>query len=214
MSTNSTRHLILALLAGSVLVVLCYFFVDRPLAQFIHNHRFYSNEFLFWPQFLSIRLTYCAIAGMAGVVAWWIWRPGGYVQRLLLAISANLVVTEIIKNVLKGMFGRTWPETWMENNNPSLIANGVYGFHPFQFDKTYGAFPSGHAAAAFAVVSILWIGLPRWRWLYAAAAGIVCLALVGLNFHYVGDVIAGAMLGSTTGFVATRIFAINPSPSA
>jgi membrane-associated phospholipid phosphatase len=213
MSTNSTRHLILALLAGSVLVVLCYFFVDRPVAWFLHTHRFYPDEFLRWPERVSAGLTYCAIAGMAGVVAWRIWRPGGYLQRLLLVIAANLVATEILKDLLKGLFGRSWPETWIKNN-PSLISDGVYGFHLFCFDKSYASFPSGHAAAAFAVVSILWIGLPRWRWLYAAAAGIVCLALVGLNFHYVGDVIAGAMLGSTTGFVATRIFAINPSPSA
>ena len=79
-------------------------------------------------------------------------------------------------------------------------------FHPFYFGKTYHSFPSGHAAATFAVISILWLSRPRWRWLYAIAGGMVCVALVGLNFHFVGDVIAGAMLGSVTGAYATRMF--------
>jgi membrane-associated phospholipid phosphatase len=40
---------------------------------------------------------------------------------------------------------------------------------------------------------------------------IVCVALVGLNFHFVGDVIAGAMLGSVTGAYATRLFHLQPA---
>ena len=56
------------------------------------------------------------------------------------------------------------------------------------------------------MLSILWLSRPRWRWLYAAVGGLVCVALVGLNYHFVGDVIAGAVLGSVTGFYATRLF--------
>jgi membrane-associated phospholipid phosphatase len=91
-----------------------------------------------------------------------------------------------------------------------LIADGVYGFHPFHFGKAYQSFPSGHAAATLAVLSILWLSRPRWRGLCATAGGIVCIALVGLNLHFVGDVIAGAMLGSVTGVYATRIFSLRP----
>jgi len=40
--------------------------------------------------------------------------------------------------------------------------------------------------------------------------GMVCLALVGLNYHFVSDVIAGGVLGSTTGFLATKIFRLLP----
>ena len=32
------------------------------------------------------------------------------------------------------------------------------------------------------------------------------MALVGLNYHFVGDVVAGAMLGSVTGVYTTRAF--------
>jgi len=203
-NTRRSRS-ISALILGGIAVVVCYFFIDRPLAWFVHNHRFYPDDFLLWPPLVSDWLTYLAIVSIVSVVAWRLWRPGGQLQTLLLAISVNLAATAGIKNVLKWAFGRSWPETWI-NNNPSLIANRVYGFHPFHSGRAYQSFPSGHAAATFAVISILWLSRPRWRWLYAAVSGIVCIALVGLNYHFVGDVIAGAMLGSVTGVYTTRVF--------
>ena len=204
MTSKPLRPLIALVLGGSAVVV-CYFFVDRPVAWFVHDHRFYSEDFLLWPPVVSDWVSYLVILGIVGVAAWCLGRPRNQLQTLLLAIAANLVATAGIKNVLKWTFGRTWPETWI-SNNPSLIADGVYGFHPFHFGKAYQSFPSGHAAATFAVISILWLSRPQWRWPCAAVGGLVCLALIGLNFHFVGDVIAGAVLGSVTGFYATRLF--------
>ena len=118
-------------------------------------------------------------------------------------------MTTGIKSVLKWAFGRAGPGIWI-GDSQSLIANGDYGFHPFDCGETFLSFPSGHAAATFAVISILWLSRPRWRLLYVLVGGVVCVALVGLNYHFVGDVIAGAMLGSVTGAFATRIFRLRP----
>jgi membrane-associated phospholipid phosphatase len=126
-------------------------------------------------------------------------------QTVLLAISANLIVTSALKQILKWSFGRYWPETWTEGN-PSLIGNGAYGFHPFHFGTRYESFPSGHAAVVFSVIAILWLSYPRWRRLQATMAAIVAVALVGLNFHFVGDVIAGATLGTLAGVYVARGF--------
>jgi membrane-associated phospholipid phosphatase len=198
-----------ALILGCLSIVLCYFFVDRQVAWFVHDHRFYSDAFLAWPATVSEWLNYPAIAAIVGVVAWRTWRPGGRVQTLLVAIAVNAVATNLIKSLLKGVFGRTWPTSWL-GNNPSLIDNGVYGFFPFHFDPAYGSFPSGHAAVTLAVLSILWLSLPRWRWLYAAIGIAICAALVFLNYHFVSDVIAGSMLGSITGYCTARIFRLLP----
>jgi membrane-associated phospholipid phosphatase len=198
-----------ALLIGGLSIIFCYFFVDRQVAWFVHDHRFYSDEFLVWPATISEWLTYLAIAGIIAVAAWRIWRPGGRLQTLLVAIAANLVATNVLKSLLKGVFGRTWPESWL-GDNPSLIANGVYGFFPLHFDKAHGSFPSGHAAAALAVISILWLSQPRWRWLYTVLGISICAALVLLNYHFVSDVIAGAMLGAATGYFAVRVFRLVP----
>jgi membrane-associated phospholipid phosphatase len=200
---------IAALSIGFFAILFCYFFVDRQVAWFVHRHRFYSDAFLLWPATVSEWLTYLGVAAIIGVAAWRIWRPGGPLQTLLVAIAANLVVTNAIKWLLKGVFGRTWPSSWL-GNNPSLIANGVYGFFPFHFDPAHGSFPSGHAAAALAVISILWLSRPRWRWLYALIGLAIGAALVVLNYHFVSDVIAGAMLGAASGYCATRVFRLVP----
>ena len=160
-------------------MVVCYFFVDRPVAWLAdYCRQVYPVNILLWPPLVSTWLSYLVVLGIIAVLAWRLWRPGGRLQTLLLAIAVNLAATEGIKIVLKWAFGRTWPETWPGNGNPSLIADGVYGFHPFCYGGDYQSFPSGHAAATFAVISILWISRPRWRWLYAAVAGFVCVSLV------------------------------------
>ncbi len=199
---------IITLILGGIAVVVCYFFVDRPVAQFLYNHRFYPDDFLLWPPSVAKVLSYLLFLAIITVVAWRLWRPGGRLQTLLLAIAVNLVATEGIKIALKRAFGRAWPVT-MIGLHPSLTADSVYGFHPFDSSGNYLSFPSGHAAATFAAISILWLSRPRWRWLYAAVAGLVCVSLVALNFHFVGDVLAGAMLGSVTGVYSTRLFRLD-----
>jgi membrane-associated phospholipid phosphatase len=89
-----------------------------------------------------------------------------------------------------------------------LIANGVYGFHPFHWGIAYESFPSGHATAICAVTWILWLGYPRWRWWYAMVCLCTCAALVGMNYHFVGDVVAGVILGCVTGVWMGRLFRV------
>ena len=40
-------------------------------------------------------------------------------------------------------------------------------------------------------------------------AAAFCAGMIGMNYHFVGDVIAGALLGSITGAWATRLFRLN-----
>jgi membrane-associated phospholipid phosphatase len=193
----------IAFILGGILVPLCCVFVDRRVAWYVESHRSYSDAFLQRSLLVSGWLTCLVVVGVAGVVAWRLWRPGGKFQTLLLAIAANLVATEGITSLLKWVFGRTG--TWIVKL-PASTPDGVYGFHPFGVGGGGQSFPSGHTAATCAVISILWLTRPRWRWLYAIVGGLVCVALVALNYHYLSDVLAGAMLGWATGSCATRLF--------
>ena len=85
------------LLLGGIAVVACYLFVDRPVARFVHDHRFYADDFLLWPPRVSDWLTWLVVAGIVAVAAWRLWQPGGRLQALLLAIAVNLVATAGIK---------------------------------------------------------------------------------------------------------------------
>ena len=127
----------IALILGVVLVVICYFFADRPVAWFVHDHSVCWHGLLRWPPLISDWVKACVVPVIILVVLWWAWKPGGRVQTVLLAISVNVILTTALKQLLKWGCGRCWPETWNQGN-PSLIGNGVYGFHPFHGGAAYG----------------------------------------------------------------------------
>jgi membrane-associated phospholipid phosphatase len=203
----------IALLVGMVLVGICHLFVDRPTAWFVHDHRCWSADFWRWPPLVSEWLKNAAILTVMPLVLWWAWKPGGRLQTTLLAIGATCIVTGVLKQVLKCAAGRYWPESWT-HHNPSLIGSGAYGFHPFHCGPAYESFPSGHAAVTCAVMAVLWVSYPRWRWLCAFYGAFLCVSLVGMNYHFVSDVIAGAMLGSITGVYTARLAGLGNAVSA
>jgi membrane-associated phospholipid phosphatase len=115
-----------------------------------------------------------------------------------------LIVADQFRESLGDLFGRYWPETW-HDNNPSLIGDGTYGFHPFRSGDDNGSFPSGHAARILGFVAPLWIGFPRVRWVCGIAAAPMLAALVAMNYHFVSDVIAGSVLGGIVGTYAALL---------
>jgi membrane-associated phospholipid phosphatase len=119
--------------------------------------------------------------------------------------SISLIVTETIKNGLKFAFGRLWPDTWVANN-PSFIHDGAYGFNFFHGGPGYAAFPSGHTAVTCAVISVLWMLYPRWRPLYGATVLAVAVGLIGANYHFISDVIAGGFVGTSIGWMTVAIW--------
>ena len=139
------------------------------------------------------------------VVAWRLWKKGGPLQTGCLAVSVDLAAIHVLKPVAKWACGRYWPESWAPDR-PSWIGSGDYGFHPFHAGPAYEAFPSGHALVVFSVAAILWFSYPRWRWCYALVCAAIAAALVGLNYHFVGDVVAGGVLGSIAGSVVWYVF--------
>jgi len=77
--------------------------------------------------------------------------------------------------------------------------NGAYGFHPFHSGIAYGSFPSGHTAQTLAIAAVVWIVYPRWRWACVIASLAVSVGLLGMNYHFPGDVIAGGFVGGIVG---------------
>jgi membrane-associated phospholipid phosphatase len=132
-------------------------------------------------------------------------RPLARLPTVAVLAAASLAVAEAIKDQLKFAFGRTWPETWI-GNNPSFIRDGVFGFNPFHGGGGYASFPSGHTTAICAVMSVLWICYPRFRLIYALCVAAVAIGLIGADFHFLSDVIAGGFLGITTGWLTVVIW--------
>lgn len=175
-------------------IVLSYNFVDRPLAYWVHDSLRHYKIFV-WMTLPPEWLPPVAVMIVAGLGFYILFINSlSKLAEAALLCSVSLIVTRAAKDQLKVAFGRTWPETWV-NNNPSLIHDGVYGFNPFHGGAGFESFPSGHAAPICAVAAILWVYYPHFRVAYLLVAALVMIGLVGTNYHFVSDVIAGAFVG-------------------
>jgi membrane-associated phospholipid phosphatase len=193
-----------ALAACVVAVIICYYFVDRPVAFFVHRHeipRFEEFRWLTEPPPLVQSWSPLVLVALAVRRSFGRWRTW---QAALFLACVSLIVADQFRESLGDLCGRYWPETW-HNNNPSLIATGAYGFHPFEVGDDVGSFPSGHSARIVGFLSVLWLALPRGRWLYVIVALPMIVALVAMNYHFVGDTVAGSVLGGIVGVWAVRL---------
>jgi membrane-associated phospholipid phosphatase len=196
---NRVRRAVLAVLACVSVVVFAIAFIDRPASSWAHAH-------LCRPAFLN-RVTHAEdplpLAATLGIVGSAIAavirgrRPGEKSQTVIAASVAVLVASEI-KDQLKNFFGRPWPESWT-SENPSWISTHASGFQFFHGGRGWESFPSGHMAQMAALAAVIWLRLPRFRWLGVALTCLVAITLWAADYHFVGDIIAGACLGTACG---------------
>lgn len=192
--------------AAGLAVAICYFFVDRPVAFFVHNHgidKWVVFKWLTYPPPIVQSWSPLVLAALVlrrGFGPWKDW------QRTLFIACVSLIVADQFRYSIGEAAGRYWPETW-HDNNPSLIGDGAYGFHPFQAGQDEGSFPSGHAARIAGFLGVFWLTLPRGRWLYVATALPMLVALVAMNYHFVGDVVAGTIVGGVVAVWGVRLSA-------
>ena len=110
------------------------------------------------------------------------WAAGIFV--VVSAASAGLV------QALKALFGRHRPDDIL-------------------LDLTSAAFPSGHAANAATVATLLAVLVPRWWVAVAGAVYVVLMALsrTYLGAHWLSDTVGGAVLGASVALAAWAMFA-------
>lgn len=202
-----------ALITTSLVVAISYQWLDRPIALFLHRPRLRSPD-SWWALLTNIPnplIPVAVVALLALGLRALVERPLPGYQVVVIVCSISVIVTELIKDKLKFLFGRSWPESWM-GNNPSFIRDGVYEFHFMQGGSVFSAFPSGHMATSCAALAVLWLGYPRFRLLYLLAGFGVGAGLVGANYHFLSDVIAGAFLGTSVGWLVSSIWQASGAP--
>lgn len=190
-----------------------YAWLDRPVARFAHTEFAHHQAFAqltHIPDPLGPMAVIVFIALGLSVLGE---RPLPKLGAVALMCSISLVMAAATKNLLKFVFGRTWPETWV-HNNPSFIHDGIYGFHFFHGGPGYESFPSGHTAATCAVISVLWIHYPRLRALYVLAVAAVVVGLIGADYHFLADTIAGGFVGVSTGWMTSVMWGMHQAKLA
>ena len=205
---NRVRRTVLTILACTLAIAFAVGFIDRPAANWAHDH-------VRRPVFLETithsvdPLPLAATLGLTVLAAVAIFRGRRLGEKSETAIAACLavLVASGIKEQLKNIFGRTWPVSWT-SENPSWIGTHADGFHFFNGGTGWASFPSGHTCEVAALAAVVWLRLPRFRWLGVAITFLVAFTLWAADYHFVGDIIAGACLGTACGigmvFVACR----------
>jgi membrane-associated phospholipid phosphatase len=197
----------LGLIGTAIAVAVGYFWLDRPIAHLAHDalqpYHLFQKLTLIPDALLPLAAVAIVLVGLRALSGA---QPSRFETVFFLA-GISLALGLVAKDELKIAFGRTWPETWIRNN-PSFIRDNVYGFFPFHGGTGYASFPSGHTTAICAAMTVFWICYPRFRPLYALAMAGAAIGLVGANFHFLSDVIAGAFLGVSVGWMTIALWEI------
>jgi membrane-associated phospholipid phosphatase len=193
-------------LVGTVAVVLVSVqWIDRPIALWIFDvfggrriptqtaDRIFSIPFV-----TTIVFVICGIIAITG-------RRFSKLEATIAMCAISTLASTVIKDQLKFVFGRTWPDTWGPGI-VSFVRDNVYGFHFFQSGKSFESFPSGHAAVAAAVLSVIWILFPNLRVFCTIGLIAVDIGLVALNLHFLSDVVAGSFVGVSTGLFTVALW--------
>jgi membrane-associated phospholipid phosphatase len=193
---------LIALAVCGMAVVVCYQWIDRPVAFYVDRHQLNDFRVFKWLTYPPPWMQSWSPLVLAVLMVRRVFGPFARWQQALLAACLSLLVADEFRTSLGDLFGRYWPETWF-NNNPSLIGNGTYGFHPFQHGDDVGSFPSGHAARIVGFAGVWWLAIPRSRPLLLIVCPPLLASLVAMNYHFVGDVVAGSVLGGIVAMYAT-----------
>ena len=208
---QASERTVLAISAACLAAVLiCVAFIDRPVADYAHavtklNEPFYKALTKIVdpvPPLAAMTAAGFGIAALFGV------RPGprGWTA---LRIALAILIAIAIKEQIKVFAGRSWPETWT-NNNLSYIKDGAYGF---EFMRGLGgrgcalfhSFPSGHLTVMSAASAGLALNFPVLKWLAPIPVALVAIGMIGADYHWVSDLIAGTALGSACAFGVHRL---------
>jgi membrane-associated phospholipid phosphatase len=195
----------LALCTGAVLV--CYFWIDRPVAFFVYDHHINTIRLFRWLTYPPPEVQNWSALVLTILLVRRAWGPFLRWQKVLLVACLSLIVADDFRISVGDVFGRYWPDTWT-HDNPSLIGTGTYGFHPFQRGDDIGSFPSGHACRILAFAMVWVVAMPHSRTVQVLAI-VLCspmlVSLVAMDYHFVSDVIAGGILGGIVATYATHL---------
>jgi membrane-associated phospholipid phosphatase len=115
---------------------------------------------------------------------------------------ASYLVTDYI---LQPFFGR--PGVYEFLTNPKNTFGSAFG-------SLNTCFPSGHTAIAAAFSTVLWVNIPKWRFVYLGGMCAIMAALVLGQWHFISDTIAGAVVGTTTAaYIMNRVSSQMPAPA-
>jgi membrane-associated phospholipid phosphatase len=183
---SAQKSLILSFTA-LLLIVVSYFYVDQPTAQWCHTHLTQNDKeiFLFITQFGESTFYLIGFAVLALLFHFYFKHPLWANQSLFL--FASVAVSGIAVDIVKIIAGRYRPS--------ELFEKGLYGFDFFHLDRALTSFPSGHTTTAFALAAAIGYLWPRYSALACFFALSIGISRIAITAHYPSDVLGGVLMG-------------------
>jgi undecaprenyl-diphosphatase len=161
---------------------------DFECKLFRSVNRYFDHKFLNF-YFRNITHLGGAIATIA-VSLLLIFFTRGLVQATSIASAASLLFSHLPVAIVKKLYPRKRP--YIALTETKVAANPLEDH----------SFPSGHTTAIFSVIIPFIIYMPQLAIVLIPLALSVGLSRMYLGLHYPSDVLAGSLLGTTTGFLS------------
>ena len=193
------RRWLASLVLLTTVIVIFYKWLDGQIAIWVHDVLlpYHTHDFLNPGR-------YDPLVPLAGVVLILIGlrslfrRTPSKVSRVAIIGAVSILTADATKILLKYLFGRNPPDALFAAPHHAM------GFRWFYTGAS--SFPSGHTAAVCAAATVLWLCYPQFRPIYLLGMLMIAAALISANFHFVSDVLAGAFLGITAGWLMMGLF--------
>lgn len=128
------------------------------------------------------------------------WRGLPHTARVWWLAVVSFMLAGGLQLLLKIAVGRPRPKEILWNNISPTAS------HPFQLDAGFWSFPSGHTTSTFAILVVLMLGFPRHHLALLTLATLLSASrFLAITPHFLGDVVAGAALGSAVALYVVRL---------
>ncbi len=184
-----------------LLVLVCIWRLDLPLAGWVADHL--RAQALYAPTSAIPDLLPASVA-LLTALSWlgyfYLLRRNIRDHRTRFCRMAGTVLPLAfgVKTVLKWLFGRTETRHW-------LFDPSSYGFHWLAGTWGFQGFPSGHMLVFTSFFLAAWHFFPAYRLHCSIALLSLAAALVATDYHFLGDVVAGAYVGALVYAAVSRV---------
>lgn len=199
---NLRKTTLLTLIVSSSFYWLSFTFLDKPIANSFHylSHASYFYNFFEAITLLgSPKLSFAFTLGSFIFAIFVLFRqPQNRLANHLLFMALAMVAAIFLETTLKYLLGRYRPEV--------LFQQGLYGFHFLSHQFLFNSTPSGHATRFFVFVTGMSLWWRRFSPLFILLGLLVCFSRMLLEYHYLSDVVFGALLGTFATLWISKIY--------
>lgn len=165
-----------------VLLILSFFYFDRPIASFFHEHPWsFVRYFSYFGDGVVYIILFAGLTALFGFL-----KPQSPWRKRCMILFVGLIIPYAICLVLKVLLGRARPELWFSDH--------LFGFFGLATQRPYWSFPSGHTTTWMAIAMGLALIYPRLRTWFVSFGLLIALSRVVSTDHYLSDVLASAYL--------------------